>query len=370
MNKINSLTGMRFIAIMIIVISHFEFLRNHYFVGDIYWKFFHNATMGVDFFFILSGFGMMLSDINRNGLSVNNEINIKNLFAYGTKHIKKIYPLYITTILIGIPLYFYHAITSGKSVFLIIELCIIKLIACVFLVQSAFGFSWLSHSFNGVCWFLSCLFCIYLVSPLYINILKRFCTSIKKTGLLLISLPILSSILAFLFHQVENISCFDDFAYGSPYRRIVHVVFGMVLAILITKYKDNLKIKHINLCEIITSSIAILWFIFRNTIRFIIPYISLIYIIDIIVVGLIILCLALNRGIISQLLSTPKIVYLGELSMYIFLIHYPIRMYLGELCKYNNWNMWYIAILLILVICIMTYYISKYLYLRTNKNEK
>ena len=365
--KINSLTGMRFFAIMIIVISHLEFLKNYSNIGYVYWQYFHNATLGVDFFFVLSGFGLMLSDINRNGFTIYNKINLKNLINYGVNHIRKIYPLYISTIVIGIPLYIYEAHVSGKSFLLIVKLIFLKLLACIFLIQSVFGMSWLSHAFNGVCWFLSCLFCIYLVSPIYINILKKFCINIKRIILCLISFPLLASVLGFLFKQIEKATFFDDFTYGSPWRRIIYVIFGMTLAILINKYKNSIKIKNINFYEIIIGLMSLLWFVFRRTILFNIHYISLIYIVDLIVVGLIILTLAYNKGIISKFLSQPKIVYLGELSMYIFIIHYPIRIYLGTICNFYNLNEWYVALAMIFIIFTSTYFISKYLYTCSKK---
>lgn len=43
---------------------------------------------------------------------------------------------------------------------------VIESIPCIFLVQSAIGLKVFSHSFNSVSWFLSTLFCIYILSPI------------------------------------------------------------------------------------------------------------------------------------------------------------------------------------------------------------
>lgn len=77
MKKINTLTGARFTAIMIIVFAHFEFLEKYGMFGKVYQKFFDNATMGVDFFFMVSGFGMMLSYINKIQDKNNEKARIK-----------------------------------------------------------------------------------------------------------------------------------------------------------------------------------------------------------------------------------------------------------------------------------------------------
>lgn len=103
-NRINTLTGARFAAIMLIVINHFEFLQQYGKLGELYQRYFHSATIGVDFFFMLSGFGMMLSSTNRdpNGTEF---IGGGQLIAFARRHVKKIYPIYIVMLLLGIPYY-------------------------------------------------------------------------------------------------------------------------------------------------------------------------------------------------------------------------------------------------------------------------
>lgn len=43
-NRINTLTGARFAAIMLIVINHFEFLQQYGKLGELYQRYFHSAT--------------------------------------------------------------------------------------------------------------------------------------------------------------------------------------------------------------------------------------------------------------------------------------------------------------------------------------
>lgn len=93
--KIETLTGMRFVAIMLIVISHFDFfIPKTELIGTVFYNYLKNATFGVDYFFILSGFGLMLSDIHRNGSTKYNNITIINSIKYAIQHIKK-YILFI-----------------------------------------------------------------------------------------------------------------------------------------------------------------------------------------------------------------------------------------------------------------------------------
>lgn len=59
--KIDSLTGLRFWMMVIIVLSHFGCLSNDYPYSSFYDRYLDNAVMGVDFFFMMSGFGLMYS---------------------------------------------------------------------------------------------------------------------------------------------------------------------------------------------------------------------------------------------------------------------------------------------------------------------
>lgn len=58
--RIKAIEGMRFIMMSLIILSHCEFLENTR-IGLFYSRYLHNATMGVDFFFIISGFGLYLA---------------------------------------------------------------------------------------------------------------------------------------------------------------------------------------------------------------------------------------------------------------------------------------------------------------------
>ncbi len=63
--RISALDGFRFFAIMTIVLSHVSILsfvpRNSSLI-----KFFNNPTLGVDYFFMLSGFGVYRSQVKKS----------------------------------------------------------------------------------------------------------------------------------------------------------------------------------------------------------------------------------------------------------------------------------------------------------------
>ena len=175
--KIKSFTGLRFIKIMVIVVSHFEFLETLNGFGNFYTIYLHNATFAVDFFFLLSGFGMMLGSISRTRIEEMKFPKISECLAYGIKHIRKIYPFYILTIIFGVCAKAVYAIYKSNFTFNFIWREIVKIIVNISVLQSATGMSFFTHAYNGVTWFLSALFCIYLISPILIFILRKFSKS-------------------------------------------------------------------------------------------------------------------------------------------------------------------------------------------------
>lgn len=85
--------------------------------------------------------------------------------------------------------------------------------------------------------------------------------------------------------------------------------------------------------------------------------------------GLTVLLLSLNKGHISNWFSNNKLVYLGNLSMYIFLIHYIICEYLHKIYKYYNINSTYSATIMISIELILTFMLSILLYTKSRKTK-
>lgn len=323
--KIESLDGARFFAIIIIVFSHFEFLSKYTF-GNFYNYYIHNPTMGVDFFFVLSGFGMMYSYIKKNKNNKCQGAEFVNSFSYAWKHVKKIYLYYVVSLLVCLPLCLYDSIVViGKSFFPSLMNTLIKLFSCLLLVQSASGISSISHGINGVGWFLSCLFCIYLISPFLIRKLNKVVKN-RNIAIVLLCLDILLiAISAQVLLLIEQHSFFDDLVYSSPYRRVFYVILGMLLALI---YSDNITKKNVKIwsvVELVSVILSVIWFVARGKMS--IYFGTFVYCIDALLCALLLYSLAMSCGCVSRILSYKVFIFLGEISMYIFLFHYPIRMY-------------------------------------------
>lgn len=371
--RINSLTGARFTAIMIIVFSHFEFLTKYGTFGNIYWNYFHNANMGVDFFFFLSGFGMMLSSIKKDPTGTVPIGGIKGLIRFGKAHVQKIYPVYIAFLIFGIPKYLIYCILDNQTLYKLIIECALYFSFDLTLLQSATGMSKFSHSLNGVCWFLSSLFCIYLVSPIIMQLLKKKVKTIR-TAIIGVTISIgISLVLAIMFTWLDQHTLFDDLCYGSPYRRVFYVILGMLVAQIYTFINQDPQ-RYMVKCftngafEYIFIGSSMIWFFLRNMIAKLIgPYV---YIVDMIIVCGDLFALAIGKGVVSQFFSSKIMVYLGTISMYIFLSHYNIRWYIDSVVKLLKIESLPTGILEVIVILILTFMVSKYIHqFRTQKKN-
>lgn len=183
MQRIRSFEIMRFVMIITIVMDHLIFLQDdEHFIGQLYNSVLANPYPAVCFFFILSGFGLEYSNKDVNGYPP-----ISFLWTY--QKIKRIYPLYLFSILTAIPATLYMAISIHGCYEGIIR-TLIKISLVPFMLQSLTGMTGFSHAFNGVCWFLSALFIIYACYPL----LHRANIRLKRKGIKIYILVFICSI--------------------------------------------------------------------------------------------------------------------------------------------------------------------------------
>lgn len=292
--RLLQLDSLRFFAIAVIILSHFEFVKDSI-IGDFYWQHLHNATWGVDYFFMLSGFGLFYSlydkDINFGFFS-----SIK----FAATKIKKIYFLYVFSLLISLPwilLFTEYKISTLSAKFLIdLSLC-----------QSAFGTIALSHGINGVCWFLSTLFICYIFSPFLVKFVKKLDT-IKKQLLAMAIVTLGVFLLSFVFLRIENNFTIgihkplNDLFYGSPYIRIWYLMLGMIIANIFISQKDNIK-SDLTVLEVIITILILFYFFFRNSFGLN----SILYrFFDITVCCAALIVFSFGKGKISRFLATNK----------------------------------------------------------------
>ena len=336
--RIKSLEGLRVIALFLIVISHFEFLETIDGIGNIYSIYFHNAMLGVDFFFVLSGFGLMLSFLRH---PIEGKITLKDSFLFAINKIKKLYPIVIFSLILAIPHLCVSSTLSVGGVFKVGG----KLIIGASLLGSLTGMSMFSHAGNGVLWFYSCLFIIYLISLWICKFLKKCCCSAKKSLLFLVGTFLVIIALTFVFSFIDGKWKFDDFQYGSPYIRVFFVMLGMELALL---YVYMPKFHRAKWIEIISFILCVAWFLTRNLVNA--PFFVL-RLIDVPLVVILVFSFSYQEGPLSFLFNTKFFQAQSRYTPYVYLLHYPIRMSLVAIIE--NYISINLAIGLIIVVTIL-----------------
>lgn len=315
--RIDSLTGMRFIMTMVIVLSHMEFLSETALAEP--YSYLHNALPAVDFFFMLSGFGLMYSRSAKPG------VRLRPL-GDAVRRIRKLYPLYLLTMAVSIPYSIYTYWLSGENTHQIIQAVVRRIVLCVPLLQSCTGIQSYTNAFNGVCWFLSCLFVLYIVFPLLARLADFLC---RNTGAALVCLAgtwVLFLACARGMMWVQERYQFDNLIYGAPYGRVFYFFTGMVCWHLWDRLrqKSPWSTARATEAEIMAAAAVFLWFVSRTHLS--LPWFAA-YLLDLGLVAVLLVILALGQGGLSAALSSPKMQRLGNAAMYMYLLHYPLRLY-------------------------------------------
>lgn len=331
--KIETLNSFRFFMIMLIVLCHFDCFAECEVTKWFYYHFMTNSSIGVDYFFVLSGFGMMYSYIVKHKII---SLKVGSLIAFARNHIRSIYPLYLVLVACCFPKIILAHLAQGESFdvhFLFAN--ITKLALSIPLLQSTSGLIQISHSFNGVSWFLSTLFCIYLVSPLLLSFFDRQKTLKQCFFMIALNLAMIL-ILRLILRTIESRTFFNDLVYGSPYIRVFYVTVGMLLAKIFLLLKTKKRIIVNSNTEIVICLLTLFYCLFKDIIPYgsaFAPYASLL------LASLLIFIFSFENGTISKFLQQKKVKILGNMSMYIFLIHYPIVRYFdlfGQIYEMND----------------------------------
>lgn len=349
--RINSFTGLRFYMMIIIMLSHMQFLSLLH-NGYVYSRFFHNAYVAVNFFFILSGFGLAYSYKCNEHLP---QITLRNSISYGIKRVKKIYPVYFILLFVCLPYCLYLSISDGNTIIVAFCKTIFKLILDIFLVQSSTGILQLSTGINSVGWFLSTLFLLYICCPLLLKLNEKIKNSLKAVSLFWGINLALIIIFYYIFEAIESRTFFDSLSYTSPYLRIFYLISGILLCDMVKLSKRNLNAFN-TFSETVIVLLNILWFVFRNSITI---DIHIKYIVDFLLCVLLIYIFAFERGYISKALSNSFHVKAGNNTMYWFLIHYPIRLYVHAIFSFfSPAATWYIGIIEVTIIFVLTFLVT------------
>ena len=297
----NQLTFTRFIAAISIVVFHF---------GDIYAPFnaewvkplVHHANLGVSYFFVLSGFVMVLAYGRKEQVG---------FVSFIRNRIARILPLYYLAILMMLAYLFIRLyILKIPHVY---TPSIIDTVLNVLMLQAWFPEK--ATTLNTAAWSLSVEALFYLLFPIIINHIK----SIKVGSVVfiavlfnlisqLISWVLIGNLQAnwFLYHPLLHLNSF-----------IVGIAFGM----LFLKYRHRLG--KIQIFALLSVSVLILFMLYF-------PVKGVVYHNGLLSIpfALFILFLAVDQSIVSRMFNHRFLIYLGEISYGIYILQFPVFIFL------------------------------------------
>lgn len=289
--RIEQLTFTRFLAAISIVIFHYG-AKSFIFNNDNVSFIFTNANICVSYFFILSGFVMMIAYGNKSEVSAL--IFFRNRFA-------RIYPLYFLAILITLFLQIRTNTIDLPGLFL-----------NIFMLQSWIpaGF-W---SFNPPGWSLSVEFFFYAIFPFVFNkIFQKI--SLKKSTLLIVLFWIFSQLfiqILFLFYPESKLISMD----GSPLMHLNEFLIGNLAGLYFIKRWQK-KEGNYDLQILILFGLLLLALKFSFGLNYRNGLLAILFI------PLIIL-ISLNTGYITRLFQKKAFIFLGEISYGIYILQFPI----------------------------------------------
>jgi peptidoglycan/LPS O-acetylase OafA/YrhL len=324
-NQINSLTALRGIAALVVVVHHFSYytLPKTGSTLSVYSNFFRNGYLSVDFFFILSGFIMTHVYIEDFSLKVNSS----KYRSYLLSRFARIYPLHIFILSLFIGLEILKIFLLNNSAFTG-KFNLTALFANFFLLQ-AFDLNcpplfWCDTYWNEPAWSISVEFVIYCIFPFFLFLLLR---NNEKNDLKIYAFALFSILLLIAFTR-GNL----DSIIGIP--SIARCGIECILGIITYKiYRRGNYRNYFNLNLLVI--IAITWIVlimnyYWNYWRslhdwLILPAFSI----------LILAASINNNSVISQFLNSRIMLYFGTISYSIYMVHWFVQELLKTLWIYK-----------------------------------
>ncbi|MDC1327643.1 acyltransferase, partial [Ulvibacter sp.] len=295
--RIEQLTFTRFVAALLIVIFHFGSGNPHF--SNEYTQFlFKQANVGVSYFFMLSGFVMIIAYHKK--VKVNFIDYMRNRFA-------RIYPVYLLALLLLLFLYILSKQVNYTD-----------LILNIFMLQA-----WIPGKalvFNIAAWSLSVELLFYVLFPFLYN---RFYSKIsfKKLILPIVLFWIISQL---VYHYFLYQTTFPNLFYDNidiKYHPVFHLnefLIGNLAGLYFIKKGNETK----NYDSLILSLVVLLLLALKFPIglNFHNGFLAVLFI------PLIIL-ISLNSGFLTKLFNKKGFVFLGEISFGLYILQFIVWQY-------------------------------------------
>lgn len=348
---IKPLTSLRFFFALMVFLSHLPNLENKsYEAYKPIYLVFAEGSIGVTFFFILSGFIIALKYQQQ---IIDKQIAWKTFWL---NRFARIYPLHVITLILALPFSYSIFLGDWKN-------WLSLFIRNLLLIQS-FSFDRnVFFSFNMPSWSISDEFFFYLMFPLLAVIYQKTSWG-KWLFLLYVSLIPFGIWLApeGYHHQIFDI---------NPITRMADFMIGILLFQVYKQAKSKAWTKSEKICSVLevgAFALFLIFFIFHNHVPAQYRYSSYYWPATV----SIIFVTAFQRGVVSRWLSHPILVFLGEISFGFYLLHHlVIRYFLFANEQFEIVGHPFVIAILLLAISIFASYVTyRWIELPSNRSIK
>lgn len=328
---LNSLTSFRFIAALMVFIFHLGILKQY-----------QLGSAGVQFFFVLSGF--ILAYNYHSKLTNLSKEKIKKFYR---ARFSKIYPVHVLTFLIASPLVILYFKPDGLYFIKLAFMSAVNLL----LIQTFIPIQSTYFNFNGVSWTLSVEAIFYLTFPFLIWTFTKLKINkhIFKTCLFLFIIWLTLFILNMRIDESDHFKVW--LMHIFPFVRLFEFSTGIILGMIFAnRPMKNLNKKMFNLLELFAVLLFLIFLLI--SVRFDTGLVRGVYFVPIWCI--LIYTFAHEVGILSKLLSSKVLVYLGEISFSFYMIHQLVIRYF-EFLKLNSIVNFLICLVLSLLLSAVIY---------------
>ena len=307
--KIYSFQSLRAISIFAIFLGHLAYFEKISFLSTVY-PHISYSRYPVNIFFVLSGFIM--------AYIYGGICDHLNWGTFIKKRYAKIYISYLACLIVGIMRYFYNFFQDESIPFFIF-----RLVVTIPIFQAAIPYGNISHSFNGVAWFLSCTMVFYMLTPWLLTLNNRISRKKHKAAICYMVNLGAFGICYMVFRDLQYYR-FPEVQLSLVYSTIYIRIFSFLAGILCFSIREELRTanRRLSELELPLTLISLFWWLFAGTTP--LPMV-LQEIICIILASLLIIVFSFDEGIVSGYLNNQKgLLYFGDISLEFYLIHYLV----------------------------------------------
>ncbi|MBS1764519.1 MAG: acyltransferase [Bacteroidetes bacterium] len=318
--KLQALTSLRFFFAFMVFLCHLTYFRDSGIpmIENLLEKYLRYGYLGVNFFFMLSGFVMAFTYAS----AIAEQQFSKKEFLI--KRAIRIVPLHYFTLLLITPVVVKSVLEDGGFTAHHTFQFLVKFGAHLTLTQSFIPAIPYYFSFNNPAWSISAEMFFYLMFPAIVAFIFRK-GLIRSYGFYLFLL----GVALVLMTAIRNFYDPQWLFYINPFIRILDFMMGIFLFFFysIIRHSNRMNPSRASILQIISLIVPVVFFMgienvfkaYSNSLYFYIP------------MALLIFSFAFSEGSLAKLISVRPLIFLGEAS-YSFYLTQDIT------ARYMNWN--------------------------------